>query len=231
MHANANVSSSSSSSSSSSTKAVASIAPLPLRHRRGDSVAIAVCESNPNVIHMTASEFRDDDWSEIERRRSRANMFRAKSPSAVRRVLDRPSALPKREPRPSTVPVPFSFDSETASFEQLAEFRAPMPLFKSSEYHAEHAHELELVRKQGKNRFVAPKPLTVPESPALKTRERVELYNERHHDELRATATTIATSRRLTCRARSASTASARATCRRAPPSSRSSPFPSRPAC
>jgi hypothetical protein len=95
-----------------------------------------------------------------------------------------PLHLPKREPRPSTVPVPFSFDSETASFEQLAEFRAPIPIFKSSEYHAEHAHELELVRKQGKGRFVAPKPLTVPESPALKTRERVELYNERHHDEL-----------------------------------------------
>jgi hypothetical protein len=137
-------------------------------------------ESNPNVIHMLASEFRDDDWSEIERRRARANLFRAKSPTAVRRLLERPSALPKRQPRESTVPEPFSFDSETASFEQLADFRPPPAVFKASAYHAEHAHELEFVRQQGKNRYVAPKPLTIPESPALKTRERVELHQERH---------------------------------------------------
>jgi hypothetical protein len=164
--------------------AASTTAAKPWRQIKASESAVGVpvesVEANPNVIHMLASEFRDDDWSEIERRRARANLFRAKSPTAVRRLLERPSALPKRQPRESTVPEPFSFDSETASFEQLADFRPPPAVFKASAYHAEHAHELEFVRQQGKNRYVAPKPLTIPESPALKTRERVELHQERH---------------------------------------------------
>ena len=63
------------------------------------------------------------------------------------------------QPFPLTQPTHNAFDDD--------DFRPALPIFKASEYHKEHAHELEAISKASRNRYVEPRPLTVPESPQL----------------------------------------------------------------